>query len=152
MSAKFARSIAHLTIIMALCPIGLFAGSTVFTCKTDNGTVYQDHACATADATLDSKKVYAPRPCGSSCGVANGDAWAAAVAPQARRQEQQSQAAGIGACRKRCGPIRLPVYRQRQDMGAGKALSRQHDRVSTDQREWQRPVRQSHRRQRDAQG
>jgi hypothetical protein len=81
-----------LLVPLALATVSASAGSTVYTCKTDAGTVYQDHPCATADATIDAKNVYAPKPCGGSCGTSNGSASAESVKSRGRQvQQEQSE-------------------------------------------------------------
>jgi hypothetical protein len=80
-----------LTFAVASDAVG---GALVYKCKTDNGPVFQDVPCANEEATESTKFYYAPRTCGSSCGVSNGNNWS--DSPQFRPAENERAGANNG--------------------------------------------------------
>jgi hypothetical protein len=84
------RNLMRIPFIGLTWCLSAHAGSTVYKCQTANGLVMQDVPCANAAQTQSTTIYDAPPPSGSSVGVQNGNAWAAAGSEQ--RDEQQQAA------------------------------------------------------------
>jgi len=68
-SLKFTNSVQAAAALLAMCAIGnvAMAGSTVYTCNTAKGKVFQDHPCDVAAQTEAEKTYDIPKTCGSAC-------------------------------------------------------------------------------------